>query len=171
MSMVTMKGLDYIAATREYLDYLESHLQNVALAFENISNACDGMAWVGDDETWHNIKFEISRHDLSKFSKDEFTQYRAKFFGVPEETVGEADFLAAWEHHKENNHHHWDTAESECDIVHMIVDWTAMSYEFEGTAQSYYEEHKNEIDVSPEWIPFMYEVFEAIDSYTREGGR
>ena len=51
-----MKGQDYIDKSREYLDYLEEHLENVRQAFIELSNACDGkMMWVGDDFAWHTL--------------------------------------------------------------------------------------------------------------------
>lgn len=42
-----MQGQDYIDKTRLYLDYLEEHLNNVAKAFADLSDACEGMYWVG----------------------------------------------------------------------------------------------------------------------------
>lgn len=38
-----MKGQDYIDKSRQYLDYLEEHLNNVQFAFTEVSDACDGM--------------------------------------------------------------------------------------------------------------------------------
>jgi len=160
-----MVGLEYIKRTREYLDYLEEHLVNIAKAFQEVSEACDGMAWVGDDYTWHNFRQEVCYHDISKFSEEEFVQYRAKFFPA---TIELYDcFDPAWDNHKKENPHHWESirydakrpGETETDIVHMIIDWTAMGYKFGDTAQEYYEANKSKIKIQEDFTPFMYEVF------------
>ena len=81
-----MRGHDYIDSTRDYLDYLEEHLNNVAKAFNELSKACAGKeCWVSDDFEWRTFKNEVEKHDLSKFGKNEFVQYRDNFFPVCEE--------------------------------------------------------------------------------------
>ncbi len=163
MAFITrMKGQDYIDKTREYLDYLEEHIENVRLAFDSLSRACDGMWWVGDDYTWHQLRQDIVYHDISKFSKEEFTQYRKSFFPVGKEKKDQSAFNNAWTHHKENNNHHHETLNSFPAIVHMVIDWTAMGYKFNGTAQEYYEANKEKIQLTDEQIKFMYEVFDKI---------
>jgi len=169
-----MLGHQYIKATRDYCDYIEEHLNNVYRAFHEVAKACDGMDWVGDDYTYHTLRSEVMAHDLSKFSKEEFVPYRSNFFGT-QELEEDNSFTLAWEHHKENNPHHWEsirypeTKEGTCgygrtemDLVHMIVDWTSMSYKFGGDAQSYYETNKDNIIIREEWLPFAYEVFNNI---------
>lgn len=166
MFIERMKGQDYIDKTREYLDYLEDHLNNIAKAFQEVSEACDGMAWVGDDFTWHTFRREVEYHDVSKFSKDEFTQYRGQFFSVDDELhdtqLLEMNFDNAFENHKKLNHHHWQTTATENDIVHMIIDWTAMGYKFGSTAEQYYKDNKNDIKIDKKLIPFMNEMFKRI---------
>jgi len=163
-----MEGQECIDNTRKYLDYLEEHLNNIAKAFQEVSEACDGMAWVGDDYTWHSLRREVEMHDLSKFSKEEFTQYRDKFFTSFEEFADKdsinLEFDKAWDNHKKENHHHWETATTEDDIVHMIVDWTAMGYKFGDTAQKYYEANMDDIKVDKKHLPFMYEIFKRISN-------
>ena len=163
-----MEGQAYIDATREYLNYMEGHLNNVKAAFRNVSKACSGMGWVEDDHTWHALRAEVMRHDVSKFSKDEFVQYRAAFYGVPGENADASDFDAAWAHHMERNHHHWETVETEVDVIHMIIDWTAMSYEFGGTAQSYYEDNKDTIKIDKKRADFMYKIFDRMCTEDKE---
>ena len=126
-----MKGEDYIESTRKYLDYLQEHLANVSKAFSELSEACDGKEhWVGDDCAWHTLHNEVVRHDISKFSKEEFVQYRDHFFAVNDFDKENSCFGAAWENHKKENHHHHETAKNYNDLVHMVVDWVAMSYKF-----------------------------------------
>lgn len=157
-----MKGQDYIDKTREYLDYLEEHLENVRKAFIEVSKACDGMWWVGDDMTWHTLREDVIHHDLSKFSIEEFVQYRERFYPINGEELAYSCIEKAWEHHKRNNRHHHETAVSCADIVHMVIDWTAMGYKFGDTAQQYYEKNKDKIRLSEDNKSFMYEIFDRL---------
>lgn len=168
-----MKGQDYIDKTREYLDYLEEHLQNVAKAFQEISSACDGMVWVGDDYTWHTLRHEVMMHDISKFSAEEFTQYRSKFCPIDGEV--EHDFDNAWKHHQLKNTHHWQSIRrdkkypgiTEMDLVHMVIDWTAMGYKFGDTAEAYYRANADTISLTEDEIAFIEEMFERIRNYEK----
>lgn len=164
-----MKGQDYIDKTRAYLDYLEEHLNNVQFAFTEVSDACDGMAWVGDDCSWHTLRAEIEAHDVSKFSKEEFVQYRDSFFPVADFPKKDGCFDAAWENHKAQNPHHHETVRNYHDLVHMVIDWTAMGYKFGDTAKLYYEANKGKIELSAEHEAFIYEIFDRIEKH-RAGG-
>jgi len=157
-----MKGQDYIDKTREYLDYLEEHLNNIKRAFCKLSKACDGMHWVGDDATWHAMREAVIYHDISKFSMEEFVQYRERFYPIDAAEMGYSCIEKAWKNHKLNNHHHHEVVAGYFDIVHMVIDWTAMGYKFGDTAQEYYEANKEEIKLSDEHIKFMYEIFDRI---------
>jgi len=157
-----MRGQDYIDKTRDYLDYLEEHLNNVMRAFNEICSACNGMAWFGDDYTWFNFRTEVENHDLSKFSAKEFTQYRSCFFPLAGESVDKELFYKSWDHHKQENRHHHEVAKTTTDIVHMIIEWTAMGYKFGGTAQQYYEENETNIKLNSNLKEFMYEIFNKI---------
>ena len=157
-----MEAQKYIQKTREYLDYVEEHIENVRKAFIAVSDACNGMAWVGDDYAWHTIRRDVELHDISKLSAQEFTQYRNSFYPVEGETVDKESFNGAWEHHKANNSHHHEVANNWADIVHMVIDWTAMGYKFGDTAQAYYEANKDRIKLTSEHVTFMYEIFGKI---------
>lgn len=157
-----MKAKEYIDKTRAYLEYLEEHIENVRLAFDNLSRDCDGMQWVGDDMTWHFVRQEVYLHDVSKFSKEEFTQYRKSFHPIAGEKQDEWAFVRAWEHHKDNNKHHHQVVDNFNEIVLMVIDWTAMGYKFGDTAQEYYEANKEKIKLTDEQVEFMYEIFGRI---------
>lgn len=171
-----MIGQSYIDKTREYLDYLEEHFDNIRKAFQELSEACDGMVWVGDDCTWHTLRQEICYHDVSKFSAEEFVAYRNRFFPLhtPSNEDEEA-FKEAWIHHYMNNEHHWEFINKlpkelidtkpglvERYLVHMLVDWTAMGYKFGDTAQEYYESNKDKIKLLPDHEKFIYTIFERL---------
>jgi len=160
-----MKGQDYIDKSRAYLDYIEEHLENVRLAFIELSEACDGMPWVGDDCSWHTLRAEVICHDLSKFSKEEFAQYRDSFFPVSSEDKSNSCFGAAWENHKDKNHHHHETSEHYLDLVHMVIDWTAMGYKFGNTAEEYYQSNKEKMNLSEDQVTFITEIFEKVKAF------
>lgn len=168
---LVMDGYKQIAKTREYLDYIEEHLFNVNKAFIELSEACNGkMGWVGDDGAWFGVKREVEQHDISKFSSEEFVQYRQKFFPVANENTKEivdANFTEAFEHHKENNLHHHETIRNFTDIIHMVIDWTAMGYKFGDNPREYYESNKSKIQLDEKYIEFMYELFDALDEYRK----
>ena len=114
-------------------------------------------------------------HDLSKFSKHEFQQYAKWFHGEygvkynPDERIYvdvkstinlidhykfKDDFDLAWQHHKDNNKHHWnywnerDLGMPEEYIEQMICDWDAMSIKFGDTALDFYSKNKDNIQMS-----------------------
>ncbi len=164
-----MKGLEYIQATRDYVDYLERHLINVSASWDKLQQRCSDMRVVYDDFYHAIIDKMIHEHDLTKFSEHEFAQYREKFFPIA--TVSDDSFAEAWKHHKTHNPHHWETwtkglyyqpNEWECHCVCMIVDWMAMGLEFGGTAQEYYEKNKERIALPAHGVKFIYEIFKRL---------
>lgn len=162
-----------IQKTREYLDYVERHIKNVQKAWQLIQDKCPRSSdfyFHGDDVEWHLINDDVVNHDASKLSASEFTQYRQWFFPAEGEEKDRSLFKQAWEHHKENNRHHWQTwtAKHSNDqyasayVTMMVIDWVAMGFEFGDTAKEYYEKNKDEIKL-PEWaIKYMYRIFNAI---------
>lgn len=162
--------LNLIKVTRDYLDYVERHIQNVHKAWSLIQDKCKGKGFkfLYDDFYWQTINLDVIHHDSSKLSAAEFTQYRQWFFPAEGEQKDKALFKSAWEHHKTNNDHHWQnwtkkgSVHDEAFVVMMVIDWVAMGFEFGDTAQDYYEKNKDKIDL-PDWaVTFMYEIFECI---------
>lgn len=174
--------LEKINKFREYLDYVERHYNNVQKAWKLINDKCKGKGFrfLYDDFCWHTINEDVINHDLSKLSAEEFTQYRQWFFPTDQEekeieqddTIKSSRKTAweeAWEHHKKNNLHHWQTWTKQSDhtyadvfLVMMLVDWIAMGFEFGDTAKEYYEKNKDKIEL-PDWaIKVMYEIFDCI---------
>ena len=152
-------GHEYIRQTRAYCDYLEEHFNNIAKAFEEVTKACKQSLYLADDYNYHTLHQAVRYHDISKFSAEEFTQYRNKFFPLIDDQSYVTDFEQAWIHHYTNNTHHWESATTETDVTHMVIDWTAMSYKFGGTAQSYYEANQHKIKLNPNLTEFMYTIF------------
>jgi hypothetical protein len=167
--------LEEIKKTREYLNYIEEHVLNVKKAWEEIKLKCKDMSFMLVDYIYFLIDKEIEYHDISKMSEQEFIQYRKAFYPTESEIkIGEYDMSEAWAHHKEHNTHHWEnwTNTHDKDLIYwsnvhcvcMICDWMAMGYKFGDTAKTYYEKNKNKINIPKDMIPFMYEIFDRIES-------
>ena len=73
---------ELIQKTREYLDYVERHYNNVQKAWAELNEKCKGKGfnWLYDDFIWNNINENIKHHDESKLSRYEFVQYRQFFY-------------------------------------------------------------------------------------------
>ncbi len=171
-----MKALEHIEKIREYCDYLERHLKNVKDSWIILQDKCKDLPFIYDDYLFHSISDMISKHDLSKISKEEFIPYVEKFKPVKQRTGAQSDnFPKAWKHHKENNPHHWENwanrefynpYEWQCHCVCMIVDWMAMGMEFGDTAQEYYESQGSKIKLPESGVTLAYQIF---DRLTKEG--
>lgn len=161
-----MKAYEHIDRIRAYLDYLEEHIENVEKAWKILQDKCKDMKFIYDDYEFFTLNTDIFNHDVSKFSEHEFIQYQKVFYP----TIDEQDVLdSAWGHHKNNNPHHWENwtnrtdRDQYLDLVHMVVDWMAMSMRFNDTPRKYYESHKHDIKL-PEWaIEIMYEIFDRLE--------
>jgi hypothetical protein len=142
-----------ITKTREYLDYIEEHYNNVQRAWKEVQKKCGakGFHFLSDDHSFWMIDGEVKEHDLSKLSHEEFIPYRERYFPVPGRELdgeqAEEHVKAAWLHHYENNPHHpenwtkrefYHPHEATWHCVHMVLDLIAMSYKFRGTAREYY---------------------------------
>ncbi len=165
-----MEILAQIKKTREYLDYIETHVLNVQKAWIEIQEKCNDMFFIQDDFYCGCIGIEIQKHDMSKMSEYEFVQYRKAFYPTADEPKFNMDF--AWRHHKKENPHHWENWAQEykpesrywvIHCVHMLVDWVAMSYVFGGTTQAYYEKNKQTINIPDDAIKLIYEIFERLE--------
>ncbi len=161
-----------IQKTRDYLDYIEEHYENVQKAWNELKEKCKDMTFMHDDFRYFCIQDQIDNHDYSKLSCEEFVQYRQKFYSIPGEEINKDLFNSAWEHHKKENAHHWEhwtklltmriPYDQEIACVHMVCDWMAMGYKFGDTAKNYYEENKDKIEL-PDWaITYIYEIFDRI---------
>ena len=164
--------LEQIQKFREYLDYIEHHYNNVQKAWALINEKCkdNNFRFMENKSLWLMIDDDVKKHDLSKLSAAEFTQYRQYFFSIEGEVKDKDTFKRAWEHHKTNNIHHWenwtkkeyDALQGEAYLVMMLVDWIAMGFEFGNTARSHYEKNQDKIPL-PKWsIPLMYDIFDCV---------
>jgi len=162
--------MDYRESKKQYTQYIKRHINNVKKAYELIKNKCEGMTFTDEPTVFIELENEIKNHDKSKWSKEEFESYRQYFFTADGEIKNKELFKKAWEHHKENNPHHWqvwtslDICEQQKEIYFIanMCDWIAMSMDFGGTAKDYYEKNKEEIKLPERYINYMYKIFEKI---------
>lgn len=163
--------IEEINKFREYLDYIEEHYNNVQKAWKLIQSKCKDSKFIYDDFCFFMIDSDVKKHDDSKLSTEEFTQYRQFFFPTSEEQPDEDIMLGAWKHHIKKNVHHSDgwyeknlmaAPYAEVYIVMLTVDLVAMAFKFGGTAKEYYDSHKDSIHV-PKWgEELMYDIFKKI---------
>ena len=172
-----MNTLGIIKKTRDYLDYVEEHVKNVQEAWRIIQVHCKDLSFITNEQVRSIIDEEVQNHDLSKLSSKEFVQYRNNFYPCDDEVKNTKDFDKAWEHHKHNNHHHWEMWSTKAynsqyaryiNIVHNVCDWVAMGIKFGDSAISYYENNKQEIIIDKKHEDFMYEIFNLIYDENRE---
>jgi len=167
-----IKALRRSLKTKEelnYLNYIEEHYNNVQKAWLLIQDKCKHFSFITDDWLFNQLDNDIKNHDLSKLSKNEFSQYRQFFYPANDKEEDKSLYDKAWEHHKKHNNHHWQTwtkysnrTNQELALLHNICDWVAMGFMFEDTAKEYYENNKKGIKM-PQWaIVYMYKIFDCI---------
>lgn len=85
-----------------YDKYLEEHISGVKKAYEWLKKHMpDEFEDIDSVKNW-----DISEHDKSKFSEEEYEAYDAYFYGNKTAKVMK-EFDKAWLHHIHNNPHHW----------------------------------------------------------------
>ena len=163
--------IEKIRKTREYLDYLEEHYNNVQKAFKLVAEKCKDMRFIYDDFYYWSLRTAVENHDDSKMSPEEFIAYRKHFFPVNAEEKKESreDAEKAIDHHYKNNMHHWqswvpyvDRHHIEIDVAHNFIDWIAMGFQHGDTALEYYEKNKHKINL-PAWTEkFFYDICKRV---------
>lgn len=145
---------------QEYLAYIKEHTDNVKHAWGNMISIPEIQEFLSGFENSRQLiaitADNIKVHDQSKYSDEEFEPYRRHFHYIDEKEKeeSEADFEKAWDHHKDNNMHHWNwwADHNQSDkmsipfVLEMCCDWIAMSMKFQkNNAYEWYLDNKNEI--------------------------
>lgn len=155
----------------EYLDYFERYYNNAQKAWKVIQEKCgNDFRFMYDDYIWNCINEDVTNHDMSKLSENEFIQYRQFFYPCSFEVKDKDMFMSAWEHHKKNNVHHWQNwtktigtiYDDMLFVVMMVVDWVAMSYEMGDTAKEYYENNREVIKLENWADSLVKQIFNKI---------
>lgn len=136
----------------EYKRYIKSHKDTVSLVWEELKKEV-----YLNPETKEKINRLISKHDMSKYSEEEFEGYRQFFYPEPGEEKNKELFDISWNHHNKRNPHHWEywllhkkdgyrALEIPVEyVIEMLCDWTSMSVKFGNIPSSWYEENKERI--------------------------
>lgn len=162
-----MRNFQEIAErTQEYNDYIREHRNNVFKAWETMQQKCKNEPFIHVVSNFLVLDLMVKEHDLSKYSAEEFVQYRQRFYPCKREIKDALEFQEAWKHHYENNSHHWEHWIGKEDggllqmlsYVEMILDWEAMGYKFGDNALSYYAKNKNTIWILPKYVEFVESI-------------
>lgn len=157
---------------RQYKTYIEEHRKNVKKAFIELTDCLKLSYLFMDDEIYYKLSNRISKHDLSKYSEEEFEFYRKQFYPINEQEKenNKQDFEKAWIHHIECNDHHWQhrqnlkefNKDTMIAILENVCDWLAMGYKFHNRPYEYYEKHKEEINLPKEDKEFLEQILYTI---------
>lgn len=145
----------------EYRRYIEEHVNNVKTVWEIILHRKELRDYINrySNNTLNEeiISVNIENHDRSKYSEEEFEPYRKNFYYVNEEEKEKnlLDFQLAWQHHKDNNKHHWDYWHERHTIddmpfvyvVEMFCDHAAMCIKFGSTAKEWFMDKLNKKEI------------------------
>lgn len=169
---------ELIQKIKEYREYIDNHIANVQKAWLIIDKATEkyNMNGWGKQNSCHAHMFIddlIKKHDESKFSHEEFEPYRKKFYPVAGEEVDEKEFQQAWQHHQDNNLHHWQSMRAinyEHTLileytVEMLCDWLAMAMNFGEGHRDYYNKNKDNIELQDWQHELIEEIYTALDMW------
>lgn len=133
--------------SREYDEYLTKHIQAV--------KACFGLF-----PFWKEARYELTEHDLSKYSEDEYCSYDDYFYPKKDSCFEKERFKYAWLHHQNTNKHHWqywvlindeDGIEAlkmpDIYVYEMVADWGSFAYQKQDGNEliKWYESHKDKM--------------------------
>lgn len=131
-----------------YDEYLHDHISGVQKAYDWLIE--HGLVPI-------SVQVDISLHDDSKRSIEEYKPYDDYFYGNKSNKVVEA-FNYAWLHHIHHNPHHWqywvlqhdDEPEEALEMpekyaIEMVCDWWSFSWKNKNLYGifDWYEKHKN----------------------------
>lgn len=148
----------------DYFDYITNHRKNIKLAFKKYGRElCHSL-----NLQYKKLEDIIDKHDLSKFSNEEYEYYRQYYYPNKNEIPNENVLNIGWLHHQNVNKHHpeyWilrddnQTTILDMDnysIAEMLLDWEAISiarnsstykwYYTEGKYKQYSDNTKNKIE-------------------------
>lgn len=165
---------------REYKAYIDNHIANVQKAWKQfkenkkVKEYLQSFTDVGALKViYENLDIQMTVHDASKFSEEEWEPYRMHWHSLNEEEKiqSTAAYEKAWEHHYMNNPHHWDywaaTGKNSMPLTYCIemwCDWIAMSMAKGGNAYDWFkgELSKGEIELGEKqqkWTENVLKIF------------
>jgi len=162
----------------KYDSYIKDHKENVSKAFNVlIENNLVETSYI------NKIQELINNHDLSKYSKKEYSQY-AIYFNTKEKTDQiKRDFDYAWLHHQINNPHHYqywilnkDDGEVKAldmpyeYIIEMVCDWFSFSVKKGDYAEigKFYKDLKKSPNISQNTKKIIEPIIETLIKLKQE---
>lgn len=159
--------------SKKYSDYIIDHCDNVRKAYD----------WLVTRKIIENkFSAQISTHDVSKWTPEEYDAYDKYFYGTKTAEVKEA-FDYAWLHHIHQNPHHWQhwvlvndedgtkalEMPEEC-VVEMICDWWAFSHKSENLEEifKWYKEHKANMIMHKNTKTMVEDILDKIKKELKE---
>ena len=156
----------------EYIKYLNDHISNTYRSFLLIKQEL-----CKDIDNFPNISSldnQIRNHDKSKYSKEEWSAYRNKFYPTEDKPADEQKFDEAWLHHQHNNPHHWqhwvlfrdsgDLVGLDMPInyvIEMLCDWHSFSAKNpESTAYIWWQDNRHKMTMSDNTIATVEKYIE-----------
>lgn len=93
----------------KYRSYIRNHRYNILVAYYELLN-CEELKdyWLNHYNLVEKLYEKIIKHDLSKYSKEEFDAYRKQYYPIDEieKYNNKEAFEKAWYHHWTHNEHH-----------------------------------------------------------------
>ena len=156
MAMYTNPSGEYTNEETQYMKYIKDHISRVKKSFDERGPMLQRVMNLTHEEM-SDLAARVAKHDDSKFSNEEFPQYRNWFYPAENEMKNDSDFAKAWEHHYKTNDHHPEywvvngvaNEMSRVAVAEMILDWEAMSRTFGGNPRSWYATSKSKFVFNP----------------------
>ncbi len=150
MFILNNEELELIQKRKEYSEYINRHKRNIKIAFKKLTDFISAKYrnLLTSDEIV-TLQEQILHHDDSKFSEFEFEPYRKHFFpcSFEDKRKYNKEFYDAVLHHYNNNDHHPQNPSrkeglNKIACIHNVLDWIAMSYEFNDNIWEFYNSSK-----------------------------
>ena len=158
--------------SKEYDKYLKEHISNVQKAYTWLVKRFGQEYGLND--------YNVSDHDKSKYSNEEYQAYDNYFYGKKTSEVNE-EFNKAWLHHIHNNPHHWqhwvlleDDPELNTNYIcieipikyvfEMIADWWSFSWKKNNLYEifDWYDQHKKTMKLNSSTRKVVEKILDGI---------
>jgi len=156
--------LNRVRQTESYLEYVKHHLEYISKALPYVINVMNKNKQLAP--LIPELIDQVAHHDLSKMEGDEFIFYRREHYPTKEETEQmniKEDYQKAKYIHTLNNPHHWQTASTTTDIMHMMVDWVAKGLENDSTPLEYLASGTEPIEIAPHLQDIFFHMVNELE--------
>ena len=145
-----------------YAAYIKDHVAKVRKSFDERGEMLRRVLYLSHDDMAELAK-RVAKHDESKWSVEEFPQYRNYFYPAENEVKNDEGFAAAWKHHYENNDHHPEywvkngvaTKINVLALAEMILDWEAMARALGGNPRVWFRDSRANLNINAEQDKYL----------------